>query len=369
MCRVLGPPTAVLDTLMPVKKDVFGMVDGKAVDIYALTNTHGLVVKVTTFGAIVTSVQVPDRNGRIDDVVLGFDELRDYAKEHPYFGATVGRVGNRIRNAAFELEGKSYRLVANDGPHHLHGGTRGWDKAVWSAEAIESPEGPVLRLGHVSRDGDEGYPGTVVAETVYTLTNDDELRIVMTATTDRTTIVNMVHHTYWNLGGTVGKAQGRPHPVTDHHLRLHAARYTPGDPVIPIGVETPVKGTPFDFTAGKIIGQDLAATGGIPVGYDHNFIVDGNPDQIREVARLAHPSSGRTMTLLADQPGVQFYTGNYLDGTVNGKGGSVYLPRTGLCLETQKFPNAVNVPQWKAQVVLKTGQTYKHTMIHRFTTG
>jgi aldose 1-epimerase len=350
---------------MPVTRNSFGQADGKDVDLYTLTNSNGLVVKVTTYGAIVTSMLVPDRDGRLEDVVLGFEGLVEYLQRHPYFGATVGRVGNRIRNAAFELEGRIYKLVANDGPQHLHGGTRGWDRAIWNAEVTEAAEGPALRLGHVSRDGDEGYPGAVTATTVYTLTNRDELRIAMTATTDKTTILNMVHHTYWNLGGTAG--DGKPHRVTDHRLRLHAARYTPGDPMIPIGVEKSVEGTPFDFTVEKTIGQDLAATGGTPVGYDHNFVVDGDPDQIREVARLVHPASGRTMTLLADQPGVQFYSGNFLDGTVTGKGGSVYAQHTGLCLETQKFPNAINVPQWKSQVVLKPGQTYTHTMIHRFT--
>ncbi|MBC8134049.1 MAG: galactose mutarotase, partial [Deltaproteobacteria bacterium] len=299
--------------------------------------------------------------GRLADVVLGFDDVDGYVRDSPYFGATVGRVANRIRGARFELDGSPFQVVANDKGHHLHGGTKGWDKVVWAAAPFESSEGPALKLTYVSPDGDEGYPGTVWVTTTYTLTHKNDLRIDMSATADRTTVVNMVHHTYWNLGGA---GSG---PITDHELLLHADAYTPGDPVVPTGIQTPVKGTPFDFTAVKAIGRDLRAAGGDPVGYDHNFVVNGSPDQMRNVARLKDPKSGRVMTLRADQPGVQFYSGNFLDGKIVGKGGKAYAQHTGLCLETQKFPNAVNVPGWASQVVLKPGETYKHTMIHRFT--
>jgi aldose 1-epimerase len=330
-----------------------------------------LILKVMTYGAIITNLDVPDRTGTLRDVVLGFDHLDGYVKGSPYFGATVGRVGNRIRDAKFELSGKTYALAPNDNPHHLHGGTKGWDKVVWTAEPLESLDGPTLKLTHVSKAGDEGYPGTVAATAIYTLTNKNELRVAMRATTDETTIVNMVHHTYWSLGGIDGDGRGdgnrTSRSIADHQLVLHADHYTPGDPLVPTGVVKAVAGTPFDFTTSKAIGQDLQAAGGNPIGYDHNFVVNGKPDELREVARVRDPQSGRIMTILADQPGVQFYSGNFLDGTITGKGGAVYSRNTGFCLETQKFPNAVNIPEWKPQVVLKPGQTYKHTMIHRFT--
>jgi aldose 1-epimerase len=302
---------------------------------------------------------VPDKAGKMADVVLGFESPEGYRQGSPYFGATVGRVANRIRNARFELEGKEYDLAANDGENHLHGGVKGWDKVVWSASPSETPNGPSITFSYVSKDGEEGYPGTVSATVVYFLTNENEFVVEMQATTDRTTIVNMAHHTYWNLGGF---AAG---PITDHELLLHADRYTPGDPMVPTGAIEPVKGTPFDFTTAKSIGRDLQAAGGKPVGYDHNFVVDGDPHAMRPVARLKDPKSGRVMTLEANQPGVQFYSGNFLDGKTTGKG-VAYAQHTGLCLETQKFPNSIGVPAWKEEVVLKPGRTYSHKMIHRF---
>jgi aldose 1-epimerase len=331
------------------------------VELYTLTNLNGLMLKVATYGAIVTELHVPDRHGKLADVVLGFEDLDGYVKSSPYFGATVGRVANRIRDAKFELAGKKYPLVANNPPHHLHGGTRGWDKVVWSALERQSPDGPGLELSYVSKDGEEGYPGTVSARVVYTLTNANELRIEMQATTDQTTLVNLAHHSYWNLNGHDAG------PITDHELTLFADNYTPGDPAVPTGVVKPVKGTPFDFTEPKLIGQDLPATGGTPLGYDHNWVVNGDPGTLRPVARVRAPKSGRVLTLDADQPGVQFYSGNFLDGSAVGKG-ATYTRHSGLCLETQKFPNAINVPAWAKQVILEPGQTYRHTMVHRFST-
>jgi aldose 1-epimerase len=330
------------------------------VKLFTLTNANGLVLKVTNYGTIVTELHVPDKAGRMADVVLGFEAVEGYQKGSPYFGATVGRVANRIRDARFQLEGKEYQVAANDGAHHLHGGVKGWDKVLWSATPVETPNGPRIEFTYVSKDGEEGYPGTVNAQVVYTLTNENEFVIDMHATTDKTTIVNMAHHTYWNLGGF---AAG---PITDHELQLFADQYTPGDPMVPTGVIEPVKGTPFDFTTPKRIGKDLAAAGGTPVGYDHNFIVNGEPHAMRPVARVKDPKSGRVMTLEANQPGVQFYSGNFLDGKTTGKG-VAYAQHTGLCLETQKFPNSIGIPAWKVEVVLKPGQTYSHTMIHRFT--
>jgi len=337
----------------------FGRIDGQDVHLYAMRNASGMTLKVATYGAIVTSLEVPDRAGRLVDVVLGHDRLEGYLAHSPYFGATVGRVANRIRDARFELGGKTYHLASNNAPHHLHGGAVGWDKVLWNARELTWPKGVALALTRRSPDGEEGYPGNVEAETVYALTDDCELRIEMSARTDATTIVNMAHHTYWNLAGSGS--------IAGHHLVLHAKRYTPGDPMVPTGVEQPVEGTAFDFTTAKPIGRDLVSAGGSPVGYDHNFVVDGDPTALRPVARLADPGSGRVMTIAANQPGVQFYSGNFLDGTIVGRSGRPYRQHDGLCLETQGFPNAVNVPAWRSQVLLKPGQPYKHTMIHRFT--
>jgi aldose 1-epimerase len=344
---------------LPIEKEAYGEVAGQAVERYTLTNPRGLMLKVITYGATVTELHVPDRSGQLADVVLGFDSLDGYVKGGAYFGATVGRVANRIGGAKFELDGKTIQLAANNGKHHLHGGVKGWDKVVWSARSIEDGKDVALELTHRSEDGEEAYPGNVVAKTLYTLTASDELRVEMSATTDRPTLVNMAHHSYWNLGGH-GSA-----PVTSHELLLHAASYTPAEDSIPNGSLAAVKGTPFDFTTPKLIGTDLQAVGQKPSGFDHNWVVDGEPGQLRRVARLRDPKSGRVMTIESDQPGVQFYSGNFLNGEA-GKGGVAYAQYSGACLETQKFPNAINVPGWREQVILRPGQTYKHVMIHRF---
>ena len=338
----------------------FGKLGDVPVQIYTLTNKNGLMARITNYGAIVTELHVPDRTGRLTDVVSGFDTLDGYLKGGPYFGAIVGRVANRIANAAFALDGMRYTLAANDKPHHLHGGSRGWDKVVWTARPFDGEDGPSLELTYVSADGEEGYPGTVTAKTVYTLTRDDELRVDMEATTDKPTLVNMAHHSYWNLGGHDSGT------ILDHELTLYADHYTPGVPMVPTGEKKAVTGTPFDFTSAKPVGRDLKRTGLTPAGYDHNFVVNGDPGQLRPVARLKDPKSGRVMTLTADQPGVQFYTGNFLDGSLSGKG-ATYVQHAALCLETQKFPNAINVPAWRDQVILRPGQTYRHRMIHAFT--
>jgi aldose 1-epimerase len=343
----------------PIEKASFGTVDGKPVDIYTLTNAKGATAKITNYGAIVTDLQMPDKAGKMGSVVLGLDDVDTYVKKSPYFGATAGRVANRIKDATFTLDGKQYKLNANDPPHHLHGGKKGWDKVIWEAEPKETKDGPALKLTYVSKEGDENYPGTVTATTIYTLTNDNELRVDMSATTDKTTLVNMAHHSYWNLagGGT----------ILDHELTIPADSYTPGEGLVPTGAVKPVKGTPFDFTAPKPIGKDLKAAGGKPVGYDHNWVVNGDPHALRVVAKLKDPKSGRVMTISADQPGLQFYSGNFMDGSTKGKG-VTHEHWGGLCLESQKFPNSVNVPAWRDEVILKPGQTYKHTMVHKFTT-
>ena len=331
------------------------------VDVYTLTNAHGLVLRVTTYGAAITEFHVPDRNGRVDDIVLGFADVDGYRKGTSYFGAIVGRVANRIRGARFTLAGKEYAVFKNNGADHLHGGRVGWDKVLWAAEPSASATEAALRLTYVSKAGDEGYPGTVAASVTYTLTDRDELGVVMQATTDQTTLVNLAQHTYWNLGGFASGS------VLDQQLTLFADAYTPGDPQIPTGVLAPVVGTAFDFTVGKAIGKDIARAGGSPAGFDQNFVVRGEPNALRPVARVKDPKSGRVMTLEADQPGVQLYSANHLDGTVTGKG-AAYGQYAAFCLETQKFPNAINVPAWRDQVILEPGTTYQHQMLFRFAT-
>jgi len=338
----------------------WGTVEGKPVKLYTLKNSNGLMMKVTDYGAIITELHAPDRDGTLADIVLGFDDLEGYLKGHPYFGALVGRCANRIAEGTFELDGKSYQLATNDGPNHLHGGVKGFDKYVWQAETKDTPEGPSIRLTRTSPDGEEGYPGTVQVAVTYTLTDDNALKVEMEATTDAPTVVNLAQHTYWNLAGHDSG------DILGHEVQLHADRYTPVDEtLIPTGELAPVAGTPFDFTEPKPIGKDLKAAGGDPIGFDHNFVLDGEPYAMKWAARVHEPKSGRTIELSCDKPGVQFYTGNFLDGTNVGKGGAVYNQYNGFCLETQNFPDSIHRPEWPS-VVLRPGQTYRHTMVVKF---
>lgn len=338
-----------------------GMHDGTPIQLYTLTNQHGLVAKVMSYGTILTELHVPDRNGKLGDVVLGFDQAERYLQPHPFFGATAGRVANRIRNASFTLDGTEYTLAKNNGPHSLHGGLKGFDKRDWDATTGAGVEGCWVSFTRTSPDGEEGFPGTVKATVTYRLTPDNALMIEMTATTDRPTLVNLANHSYWNLAG-----KGT---ILDQELQLFCDRYTPGDEtLVPKGTIEPVAGTPFDFTKPKPVGQDIAKTGGNPVGYDHNFVVNGADGVgLRPVARLVDKASGRVMDVSSNQPGVQFYTGNFLDGSVKGKGGATYIKHSGLCLETQKYPDAIHHPEWP-QPVLRQGETYRHIVVHRFST-
>lgn len=350
-----------------ISKAPHGKVDGQDVDLYTLRNANGLVMKVTNYGVIITEFWAPDRDGKLADIVGGYENVDGYVNKTPYFGTTVGRVANRIANAQFKLEGKTYKLAANNGPHHLHGGNKGWDKVVWTGTPSGTDTDPAVTFTYVSKDGEEGYPGTVTAKLTYTLTSNNELVVDMEATTDATTIVNMAHHSYWMLQG-IGNGG-----IKDQTLQIHAEKFTPGKPpkpgqdAVPSGTVKSVDKTPFDFRAAKPIGQDLEAAGGKPIGFDHFWIVDGEPNAMRPVATLKDPKSGRVLTLEADQPGVQFYAGIFLDGTITGKG-VTYNQYDALCLETHKFVNAINVPAWKDQVILKPDQTYKQKMVHRFTT-
>lgn len=336
----------------------FGTFAGAPVELYTVENGRGLVLEVTTYGATITALRVPDARGQVANVVLGFDSLEPYLRGTPYFGALIGRVANRIRGARFELGGAMHVLTANAGPHHLHGGVRGWDKVLWRATATSDDAGAAVHLHHVSPDGEQGYPGTMTGSVTYALTREDELRITMRGTTDRATIVNLAQHTYWNLAGSG--------TVLDHELTLFADARTPGDPIIPTGAVVPTRGTAFDFSRAKPLGEELSAVGAEPPGFDHNFVVSGAPHALRPVARLAHPGSGRVMELSADQPGVQLYTANHLDGSLRGRAGP-YERHAGVCLETQAFPNAINIPAWRDQVILEPGHTYEHHMVVRFT--
>jgi aldose 1-epimerase len=338
----------------------FGRLNGRLVCRYTLRNGRGIVARVTNLGAALTELHVGDRHGRMADVVLGFDSVEGYVETRRFFGATVGRNANRIDRGRFALGGRQYSLACNDPPHHLHGGACGWDKVIWDAVDGGGTAGTAITFRHASMDGEEGYPGAVHAQVRYALVRDDELVIRMSARCSAPTLVNMAHHSYWNLAGHCHGS------ALDHELLLHADEFTPGAPIVPDGRIHPVAGTPFDFTRMKRIGLEIDSVGPGPAGYDHNFVVRGRPGKLRSVARLRDPASGRTLTLSANQPGVHFYSGNMLDGSIVGKGGAVYGHRSGVCLETQCCPNAINVPAWRDQVVLEPGMGYEHAMVHRF---
>ncbi len=338
--------------------------DGTPVQLYTLNNSSGMMAKVMTYGAILTELHAPDRNGRSGDVVLGFDSLQGYLAGHPYFGANVGRVANRIAGGRFTLDGKEYKLAANNGPNTLHGGLKGFDKVVWKAgNALATPDGATVSFTYRSRDGEEGFPGNLTATVTYTLTDNNELRVTYAATTDKATPVNLAHHSYFNLAGP---AAG---DVLGHEVTLFADKYTPvDDTLIPTGKVAPVKGTPLDFTTPHTIGERIGELKGEPGGYDHNFVLRGGGSKEPVLAaRVSEPKSGRVMEVLTTEPGLQFYTGNFLDGTLKGKGGVVYKKHAGFCLEAQHFPDSVNRPEFPS-VILRPGQTYTQTTVYRFST-
>ena len=347
---------------MNVAKTAFGQTkDGQPVELYTLTNDNGLSMKVMTYGGIVTEMNVPDRKGNAGNVTLGFDSLEKYLAGHPYFGAIAGRVANRVAKGKFTLDGTPYTLAVNNGPNALHGGIVGFDKRVWRASPSTGREGARLVLAYTSADMEEGYPGKLECEVTYTLTRDDEWRIDYKATTDKPTIVNLTNHAYWNL-----HSENSGRTILDHVLMLSADKYTPVDgTLIPNGELKHVKDTPFDFTKPKPIGRDIALTGGDPSGYDHNFVLNGKAGQMKPCARLHDPESGRQLEIHTTEPGVQFYTGNFLDGKLIGKSGMPYVKNYGLCLETQHFPDSINHPNFPS-VVLRPGQTFASTTIHKF---
>ncbi len=348
---------------MTIKKEPFGkMTNGTPIDLYTLTNTSGLQAKITTYGGAVVSLLVPDRDGKLDDVVLGFETLEEYVEKSPFFGCITGRYANRIAKGKFTLNGAAYTLAQNDGPNHLHGGVKGFDKVVWSAQE-KSDDG--LELTYLSKDGEEGYPGNLSVEVTYTLTNDDELRIDYLATSDEDTVIKLTNHTYFNL------ADGGAGDILGHELMINADRFTPVDGTqIPTGELRSVAATPMDFrrmtAIGARIGQDDEQLR-LGLGYDHNWVLNRSDGALALAAKVQEPTSGRVMQVYTTEPGIQFYSGNFLDGSITGKGGKVYGKRHGLCLETQHFPDSPNQPNFPS-TVLKPGETYQTTTIYRFAT-
>jgi len=337
--------------------------DGTEVFLYTLRNAKGAEARISNYGGLVVSLKVPDRDGKLGDVVLGYDQLSDYIKETPYFGALIGRYGNRIARGKFTLDGHQYLLATNNYPNALHGGNKGFDKVVWTPTLLASPEGPSLKLAYVSPDGEEGYPGTLTVTVIYTLTQDNGLKVEYTASTDKDTVINLTQHSYFNLA-----AKG---DILGHVVMIPADRFTPVDStLIPTGELKSVDGTPFDFRTptaiGARIGQDDEQLK-FGKGYDHNWVINKEAGKLSLMARVTEPTTGRVLEVLSTEPSLQFYSGNFLDGTLKGKDGQVYQFRSGFCMEPQHYPDSPNRPEFPS-VVLKPGQTYRNTIIFRFST-
>lgn len=346
------------------QKESFGQTrDGQAVDIYTLKNAGGAEARITTYGGAVVSLKVPDRRGRFEDVVLGFEDIEGYQKTTTYIGSLVGRYANRIAKGRFTLGGTEYTLATNNGENHLHGGVRGFDKMVWKARPLAARGGSALELTYFSKDGEEGYPGNLTVRVVYTLTDANELKIDYYATTDKDTVINLTNHNYYNLAG-----QGNG-DILGHLLTLNASRFTPTDAgSIPTGELRAVRGTPFDFTRPTAIGARIEQDEEqlkLGKGYDHNFVINGRAGTLRLAARVAEPTTGRVMEVWTTEPGVQLYTGNYLDGSDVGKGGKLYRHRYGFCLETQHYPDSPNRPEFPS-TVLRRGGRFRSTTVYKF---
>ncbi|HEX4121755.1 MAG TPA: aldose epimerase family protein [Verrucomicrobiae bacterium] len=347
-----------------ITKERFGtMPTGEPVYIYTLHNSKGAEARIMTYGGIVVSLKMPDKKGQFNDVVLGFDNLDSYIKSSPYFGALIGRYGNRIAGGKFTLDGETYNLPINDGPNTLHGGTKGFDKRLWEAKAHKSADGPQLILHYLSKDGEEGFPGNLDVTAVYTLTDDNALRLEYTATTDKDTVVNLTHHGYFNLAGSGD--------ILSHVVMIPASHYTPVDAtLIPTGELAPVENTPFDFRKptpiGARIGEDNEQLK-FGKGYDHNWVIDKKFGDLTLMARVTEPTSGRVMEVWSTEPGLQFYSGNFLDGTLIGKYGWVYEHRDAFCMEPQHYPDSPNKPQFPT-TELKPGEVYHNLIMYKFST-
>jgi aldose 1-epimerase len=344
-----------------VQSQPFGSVDGRAITLFTLTNSHGMEVRAMNYGGIIISIRVPDRNGQVADVVLGHETLEGYRPNPPYFGAIVGRYANRIANGTFKLDGQTYSLPKNDGPNTLHGGSIGFDKVVWDAEPLKGRNG--VAFDYLSQNGQDGFPGNLRVKVTYTLTNANALEIDYEATTDKATPINLSNHSYFNLKG---EGDG---DILDHEIMINADRFTPVDKnLIPTGELRPVKGTPFDFTQPTKIGARIDDNYDqllLGHGYDHNFVINRNGGGMVLAARVYEPTTGRTLEVSTTQPGVQFYTGNFLDGTITGKQGHVYKRRYGFCLETQHFPDSPNHPSFP-NTILRPGETFHQKTVFKF---
>lgn len=338
-----------------IVKEEFGqMDDGRTVHQFTLTNENNIEIKIINYGGIITSLKTPDKDGNFENVVLGFDNLDDYQKENPYFGALIGRYGNRIEKGEFELNDTEYQLTINDGENHLHGGAQGFDSVFWSAEVIDDS---TLELSYLSPDGEEGYPGNLQVTVTYQLTADNELRIDYKATTDQATPINLTAHSYFNLTGDPSN------DILDHQLKLHAESYTPvNSQLIPTGEIAPVGNTPFDFTDFQTIGARISQVDG---GYDHNYILDKETSEETVAAELLDEQSGRKLTVLTTEPGIQFYSGNFLDGSLENENGTQLEQYSGLCLEPQHFPNSPNEPEFPS-TILRPDETYSSAIVYRF---
>ena len=347
---------------MQVSRKPFGKTsDGTEVYLFTLRNTKGAEALISNYGGLVTSLKMPDRNGKLGDVVLGYDNLAAYIKETPYFGALIGRYGNRIARGKFTLDGHEYTLATNNYPNALHGGVKGFDKVVWEPSILTGPDGAGLKLTYLSKDGEEGYPGNLSVTVVYTLTDDNALKVEYTATTDKDTVINLTQHSYFNLACRDS--------ILDHVVMIPADKFTPIDStLIPTGELQPVDGTPFDFRTPTAIGARINPDNEqlkFGKGYDHNWVINKPMGELGLMARVTEPTTGRVLEVLSTEPGLQFYSGNFLDGTLKGKGGTVYQFRSGFCMEPQHFPDSPNKPQFPS-VVLKPGQTYRNTIIFKF---
>jgi len=357
-CATMNTPKGSI-----TKADFGKTADGQAVEIYTLRNSKGSEARIMTYGGIVQSLSMPDKHGKLADIVLGFDTLDGYLTNSPYFGALIGRYGNRIGGAKFTLAGQTYTLAVNNGPNSLHGGLKGFDKVVWAARPMSTTHGPALILTHVSRDGDEGFPGFLEVTVIYTLTENNELKIECSATTDKPTVCNLTHHSYFNLAG-----QGNG-DILGHVVFINSDQTTPVDAgLIPTGAFADVTGTPFDFRKSTAIGARINDPDKVlqyGPGYDHNWVVNKPLGAYGLQARVKEPVSGRVLEVWSDEPGVQFYAGNFLDGTIKGKGGAVYQRRTGFCLEPQHYPDSPNKANFPS-VELKPGQTYHNQIVYKF---
>lgn len=344
------------------KKENFGVADGKKVDIYTLTNSKGVEARITTYGAALVSLKVPDNKGAFADVVLGYDTVDGYVGDTVYFGATIGRYANRIAKGKFSLGGKVYSLAVNNGENHLHGGPKGFHKRIWKAKPYTDANGVNLEFSYTSKDGEESYPGNLKVKVVYTLTDDNEIKLNYSATSDKDTIINLTNHSYFNLAGAGSGT------ILNHQLQINADRFTPTDAgSIPTGELQSVKGTPMDFTAPTVIGERIDQSFEqllLGKGYDHNWVLNKNGNALTAVAKAYEPASGRVLEVFTTEPGVQFYSGNFLDG-VKGKNGKIYRKRDGFCLETQHFPDSPNHSNFPS-TVLKAGQKFASTTVYKF---